>query len=81
MRHCRLHVAFVPTSWATQGSDLSHRQPGFVEITCPHATAFQRFADFVKTAKLLNKAAERVASGTATKAALTKLEPGSEHGS
>ena len=74
MWHCRLHVAIVPTSWATQGSDLWHRQPGFVEITCPHAGAFQRFADFLKTAKLLNMAAERVASGTATKSALTKLE-------
>ncbi len=57
-----------------QGSDLSHRKPGLVEITCPNATAFKKSGEFVQTAKLLSKASERVASGAMTKATFSNLE-------
>jgi hypothetical protein len=57
-----------------QGSDLAHRKPGFVEVSCANVQAFRATRHFVRTAKLLCAGKERVGRGEMTKTSLNELE-------
>ena len=59
-----------------QGSDLAHRRPGFVEITCPNVNEFRPWthAKLRTTIDLLLAAGGRVERGELTRAQLRDME-------
>ena len=63
-------------SCGPQASDMAHRNPGYVEITCPDTSAFHSFphCEFVTTMQLLAAAHDRCARGEMTKTDFKDLE-------
>ena len=59
-----------------QGSDLAHRRPGYVEITCVDVGRFRSLQaeECWKVAELLADASNKVADGRMSKTAFSELE-------
>ena len=77
--HTCVAVEFSTFECVRQASGLSHRTPGYVEITCSDPALFKRMppSEYQRTAVLLRGAHRRVQDGRMSKTAFGELETAS----